>query len=299
MRNRILAVTKHSIPYVKELRDLAGSVTACILWQQLDYWFDNMGETFYKFLGPCEHQAYRVGDSWTEELGFSRDEFRTAFDKIGTRYSSKAAFRRESDPFQGKYFASFHDKIKGLTFYIRNHKLTDAALDSIFVKENSSSPVNRKPQSTERPNSHSRKERKSTPIEVRTEITQNTTTTLDENLIAIFETLLLKLPRELQLDEQIKAVVAQKLQLEGEDYVLSNFQAMFNQAKSSKKGFLLKALNTDFGHLYRSKKMAEEEKQAKLTAERQEREANRLDHKETGQSRFEEFKRWAEDKERK
>lgn len=87
MRNKILTLTETPVPYVKELRrlKLVKSITACLLMQQLDYWFKTYPESFYKFLEPCDAIGYKQGDSWCEELGFSADEFRNAFDQIGVR----------------------------------------------------------------------------------------------------------------------------------------------------------------------------------------------------------------------
>ena len=92
------------IPYVRDLRRLppVRSVGACVLMQQLDYHFNNAGfqNGFYKFLEPCpDHPKYRNGDSWTEELGFSPDEFRTAFDQIGVPYRSKKEYDAAVDKF--------------------------------------------------------------------------------------------------------------------------------------------------------------------------------------------------------
>lgn len=84
--------------------------------QQLDYWFENHPEGFYKFLLPSDHPAYKNGDSWTEELGMSKDEFRTAFDKIGHRYKSKSEFDKAEDKFQGKFYCSYVDRRSNLTF---------------------------------------------------------------------------------------------------------------------------------------------------------------------------------------
>lgn len=75
MKNKTLAITRSCIPYFKELRVLTGSVTATILMQQLDYWFEKgSGEAFYKFKAPCENRYYKSGDSFTEELGFSAED---------------------------------------------------------------------------------------------------------------------------------------------------------------------------------------------------------------------------------
>ena len=60
MQNYILSNIRTCIPYIKELRNIAGSVTASILMQQLDYWFSKQGgEPFYKFKAPCEHSMYK------------------------------------------------------------------------------------------------------------------------------------------------------------------------------------------------------------------------------------------------
>ncbi len=134
MKNRILHLTRNTIPYVKELHPIAGGVLGCLVMQQLDYWFEGHPEGYYKFLMPSDHPAYKIGDSWTEELGMSKDEFRTAFDKIGMRYKSKSEFEQAPDKFQGKFYCSYVDRRSNLTYYFRNHDLVDAALDELLSK---------------------------------------------------------------------------------------------------------------------------------------------------------------------
>jgi hypothetical protein len=138
VRNKILTITRNTIPYVKELRRLAPvkSVNACLLMQQLDYWFERYPNGFFKFLEPCEASGYQSGDSWCEELGISADEFRNAFDQIGIRYKSKKEFDQAAgDKFQGRYYCSYTDKIRRQTWYYRNHAAVDAALDTLSVAE--------------------------------------------------------------------------------------------------------------------------------------------------------------------
>ena len=140
MKNKLLYITRNVVPYIKELRTIAGSVTATILWQQLDYWFANKPDGFYKFLEPCQNSAYRDGDSWTEELAFSKAEFRTAFKSIGIAYKSKGQFDKAKNKFintQNKevFFCSYHDKIKGITMYFRNHEYADKKLDELLHNE--------------------------------------------------------------------------------------------------------------------------------------------------------------------
>ena len=137
MNNRLLAITRNVIPYVKELRELkyVNSVAASILMQQLEYWFDKYPDGFYKFTEPCNHEAYKEGDSWCEELGFSRSEFTTAFNGLGMKYKSKTEHdAAQKDKFQGKYYMAYTDRKKGLTYYYRNHSVVDKALNDLVTK---------------------------------------------------------------------------------------------------------------------------------------------------------------------
>lgn len=147
MKNRTLSISRRSIPYIKELRKITGSVTASILMQQLDYWFDERGgNPFYKFLEPCAHQKYKKDDSWCEELGFSPDEFRNAFSKIGVAYKSVDDFDKAKSngtlfqrlggadggaPVGVVFYCYVIDKVNHMTYYHRNHEYVDSALDRL------------------------------------------------------------------------------------------------------------------------------------------------------------------------
>jgi hypothetical protein len=138
--SEIHSVAVNIIPYVKELRLLPSlkSVNACILMRQLEYWFERHPNEFYKFLSPPSqpHRAYQAGKSWTEELGFSEDEFRTAFDQIGVRYKSKKEFDAAGDNrFQGKFYCSYTDKLTHMTYYYRHPVAVDSALDWLVNRE--------------------------------------------------------------------------------------------------------------------------------------------------------------------
>ena len=100
-----------------------GSQNAALLFDRLEYWFHIKKNEFYKFIEPCNHPCYREGDSWSEELRFSKLVFRNAFDKIGIRYISKTAFEKEEDPFKGKLFASYRDRQSKKTVFVRNNSL--------------------------------------------------------------------------------------------------------------------------------------------------------------------------------
>lgn len=137
MKNRTLALTSGSTPYIKQLRNITGTVNAALLMQQLDYWFAKPQYTdgFYKFMSPCDHPAYKPEDSWVEEMNFSVDELNLAFSKIGTAYQSLKEYREaqaSGDVFKGNFYASYRDRKTYMTRYIRNHEITDAAIDSVF-----------------------------------------------------------------------------------------------------------------------------------------------------------------------
>ncbi|MHC1747479.1 MAG: hypothetical protein AB9856_03710 [Cellulosilyticaceae bacterium] len=143
MKNFMLAKAANTVPYYPRLNEITGSVTASILMMQLEYWFSKMnGNEFYKFLEPCENKSYSSGDSWTEELGFSKKEFRSAFGMIGKMYNSKKEYMASDDKFEDMYYLSYRDRIKGITVYVRNHEKVDNTLLEW-------SSVNKKEESTE------------------------------------------------------------------------------------------------------------------------------------------------------
>lgn len=117
------------LKYCPELNQITGSVTASLLMCQLEYWFTrSKKDGFYKFLEPCTHKAYKKGSSWVEEMGFSKAEFRSAFSRIGKVYKSKKAFLESKDPFEGKLYLSYYDRMKKLTYYVRNTTLVTTLL---------------------------------------------------------------------------------------------------------------------------------------------------------------------------
>ncbi len=92
----------------------------------------------------------------------TRHEFHTAFDRIGVRHISKGKYDAAEDKFTGKYYCSYQDRIRNLTYYFRNHDLLDKALDMLIqtpvtqesgftVTPNSGSTVNQQPGFTGKP----------------------------------------------------------------------------------------------------------------------------------------------------
>ena len=147
MKNKLLAITREGIPYLPQLKRVLKNTNATILMQQIEYWFHKKnGQPFYKFLSKPnkENKFYKNGDSWSEELVFSEKEVRTAFSKLGISYGSKRAFEETinsgKNVFRNErgeefFYCSYHDKIKGITFYYRNNKYTDDFLDNLIKVE--------------------------------------------------------------------------------------------------------------------------------------------------------------------
>lgn len=127
------ATNSFYIKFYPALLSFTGCEKATLISGKLEYWFSNpkYENGFYKFIEPCAHPLYRKGDSWSEELGFSRKLFAKAFDVIGVRYNSKSAYLKAEDKFQGKLYASYHDRKTNRTYFVRNHEFTSQLLEKL------------------------------------------------------------------------------------------------------------------------------------------------------------------------
>ena len=105
-----------TIAYRPELRAITNSVTATILLQQVFFrWVNNDSKPFYKFKEPCNHKLYKHGDSWCEELGFSRAEFDTAWKALSATG-----------------IASKKTNMERLTYYTLNESAFDDAVNAVY-----------------------------------------------------------------------------------------------------------------------------------------------------------------------
>lgn len=111
----LLAGDKELVTYRKSLRPIAKSVTATILLHQIIWhWRTRKGGTFYKFRSPCQHELYREGDSWTEELGFSAQEFDGALARIGTKITKGV---KKNEILAGPETETNEEKVQRLVLY--------------------------------------------------------------------------------------------------------------------------------------------------------------------------------------
>jgi hypothetical protein len=138
----IIKEDKELITYRKSLRRLAGSVTSTILLQQIMHWASVKGDQeFYKFKEPCKHEAYREGDSWIEELGFSANEFDAALKNIGTKLKSgQKPSDIVTDPSaplteQAKHMVLYWTDIRRMTWYFYNEEVATRLINLIYSEQ--------------------------------------------------------------------------------------------------------------------------------------------------------------------
>jgi len=125
--------------YVPELRNLftGGDEKTCLMMAQLEYWFNLQPDGFYKFMTPAkgDNNAYKKGDSWTEEMGMSDSKIKSALRPICTRYKSKTKYDEAiGDKFEGKLYCSYYHKPSHLTFYFRNHEKVNEGLARLSLE---------------------------------------------------------------------------------------------------------------------------------------------------------------------
>jgi hypothetical protein len=127
----LIAEDQQLITYRPKLNKITGSVTATILLQQiLFHWKGKKGIPFYKFKEPCSHERYKEGDSWEEEIGFSRKEFDTAIKKIGYKIGKNKNFKEKK---KQEAFVWFRTDSQRVTWYEVNEKALEKALNGIYL----------------------------------------------------------------------------------------------------------------------------------------------------------------------
>jgi len=126
-----LAEDKNLVVYRKSLRPIGQSIKGTILLGQFIYWWNKMekqGKTaFYKFKEPCNHSLYKKGESWCEELGFTRFEFETALSKIGFNRPKK----KKGDPLEKKAIIWYNTDQNRVTWYKLNKDALKLALRKV------------------------------------------------------------------------------------------------------------------------------------------------------------------------
>lgn len=126
----IIAEDKNLITYRPSLRKICNSVTSTILLQQILYWWIKNGKKpFYKFKEPCMHHNYNDGDSWCEELAFSKKEFDSSLKRIAIKLNSKS---KQTDH---QMFVEYWSTQDRKTFYQINEENLGKVLKGIYLSD--------------------------------------------------------------------------------------------------------------------------------------------------------------------
>lgn len=127
------------IPYKKALNRMTGSVLSSILLHQVVYWSSkNNWREFYKFNEPCNDLSYKKGDSWTEELGFTKNEFLSARSKISTKITkgiSKNGVLTNNDMHS---LVLFWRDSNNKTWYLLNTDLLGKCISQLYLNNQDS-----------------------------------------------------------------------------------------------------------------------------------------------------------------
>lgn len=127
----LLSNDRRQIVYRPEWREMTGSVLGAIMLQQVFWrWDKNDDKPFYKFKMPCGHPLYREGDSWTEELGFSKREIENSLKQIGQKL--KDGTERKND-----VFLWYWTTVDRRTFYHINLPYLSQKITELYVNTES------------------------------------------------------------------------------------------------------------------------------------------------------------------
>lgn len=127
----MIADDKRTIAYRPRLNTITGSVNATILFQQIVFrWENNEGKPFYKFSAPApENKHYRKGDSWQEELGFTRSEFEGARNRIAVQVGKG----QSKDELLQDYAIVYWRDHQNLTWYDLNAEIVEHMIASAYA----------------------------------------------------------------------------------------------------------------------------------------------------------------------
>lgn len=216
-----------------------------IILQQLHYWLKH-NQKKHNNIRDGRVWVYMSYQEWREQIPFfSCDQIKRAFLSLEKK---KVVISRRFDRKgwnQRKWYSIDYlvlNDVQPLDF-------SDGA--NLHGREGENPPSRRRKSTIESATAHDQNQI----AETTPETTPETTTTA----VAV-DHQLDRLPRELQLDAEVRSWVAGSLATHGEAFTESNIIATVTQAKRSPKAFLRKALQEDYGELYRAKQKAAEEK---------------------------------------
>lgn len=118
--------------YRQELNAITGSVTGTLLLSQMLYWWEKENrKPFYKFKEKCTHPKYKEGDSWCEELGFTKYEFNSARNAIALKITKK----NKQDSTNIQHIVHYWITPDRITYYKINEEFLAKQLERIYGKD--------------------------------------------------------------------------------------------------------------------------------------------------------------------
>ncbi|MCP4140244.1 MAG: hypothetical protein GY755_08140, partial [Chloroflexi bacterium] len=130
----ILAEDQEIVMYRKGLKRITGTVHSAILLSQMLYWHKKSNrKPFYKFRASCQHEKYREGDSWAEELGFSPSSFDNALRRIGTKITKGVSKTQAYEKQDATGIIVYWTDASRLTWYSVNEDLLGNLLSDNYL----------------------------------------------------------------------------------------------------------------------------------------------------------------------
>ena len=137
------------VPYRRELAILTGTTNSAILLSQILYWAEKMGnEPFFKYKEPPQQKEgesdeeyfervspYKEGDSWTEELYFTKEEFDSSLSRIAHN-KNKGMTEEEYKTYPIKRCIHYWTTRDRKTYYeIKEPEILSKLINSIFLNK--------------------------------------------------------------------------------------------------------------------------------------------------------------------
>lgn len=123
----MLASDRRSIAYRPELNMWTGGVLQTIFFQQCVWRWHHAGKKpFYKFNSSCQHKLYRLGDSWEEELGFTRREL------DGARSIAYKTTYTQHEADLAQALIVYWTEVNRITYYHVNEPAVNLLLEAVY-----------------------------------------------------------------------------------------------------------------------------------------------------------------------
>lgn len=123
---KVLRNGENFIRYFPSMTKYFGGVEEAIFFSQVMFRYESHRKPFYKFDNPCTDHRYVKGDSWSEELAFNKNQFRTTKKAIATKLTIGEKF----NPLECNQVLYWRTRDR-LSFYLPNYPKLLSDIESI------------------------------------------------------------------------------------------------------------------------------------------------------------------------